>query len=164
MEFDFSLAALNERLRALQLRRENEGLGSGSSSGGGGGGRSHDRSRSHGSRAHSRSQFNAALPTTGSLFFMRPAERKSLCPLCRKEVPSSDLDAHIVMCITKPRVEYNEDKLRQDSGECTICLEDMLTGDRIARLPCLCVYHIKCLKLWYKKNPTCPEHPEFFVS
>ncbi len=34
-----------------------------------------------------------------------------------------------------------DDVLSRDSGECSICLDDMFQGDTIARLPCLCVYH-----------------------
>lgn len=33
------------------------------------------------------------------------------------------------------------DVLAKDSGECSICLEDLLQGETIARLACLCVYH-----------------------
>lgn len=33
------------------------------------------------------------------------------------------------------------DVLSKDSGECSICLEDLLQGETIARLACLCVYH-----------------------
>lgn len=33
------------------------------------------------------------------------------------------------------------DVLNKDSGECSICLEDLLQGETIARLACLCVYH-----------------------
>lgn len=29
----------------------------------------------------------------------------------------------------------------KDTGECAICLEELLQGDTIARLPCLCIYH-----------------------
>ena len=76
MEFDFSLASLNQRLRALQLRRENEESGSGSSSGGGASSSRH-RSRSHSSRSHSRNQYSSSLPAS-SFFFMRPAERSKL--------------------------------------------------------------------------------------
>ena len=36
-----------------------------------------------------------------------------------------------------------EDVLTEDKGECVICLEDMLNGEKIARLPCLCIYHKK---------------------
>ena len=34
-----------------------------------------------------------------------------------------------------------EDVLADDKGECVICFDDLVKGDTIARLPCLCVYH-----------------------
>lgn len=34
-----------------------------------------------------------------------------------------------------------EDVLKDDKGECVICLEELTQGDTIARLPCLCIYH-----------------------
>ena len=36
---------------------------------------------------------------------------------------------------------FAEDVLTETKGECIICLEDLLKGHVIARLPCLCVYH-----------------------
>ncbi|XP_078395551.1 E3 ubiquitin-protein ligase znrf2-like isoform X2 [Cetorhinus maximus] len=63
------------------------------------------------------------------------------CPVCSKFVSSDEMDLHLVMCLTKPRVTYNEDVLSKDTGECAICLEDLQQGDTIARLPCLCIYH-----------------------
>lgn len=76
-ELDFSLASLNERLRALQLRQESEANGGSSSITGGVSG-SNDRHpvRSHatGSRSGSR-QMSASA---GSLFFMRPSVRSEL--------------------------------------------------------------------------------------
>ncbi|KAJ8334593.1 hypothetical protein SKAU_G00402320 [Synaphobranchus kaupii] len=63
------------------------------------------------------------------------------CPVCSKFVASDEMDLHLVMCLTKPRVTYNEDVLAKDSGECAICLEELVQGDTIARLPCLCIYH-----------------------
>ncbi|XP_028391692.1 E3 ubiquitin-protein ligase znrf2-like [Dendronephthya gigantea] len=81
------------------------------------------------------------------------------CPVCSKFVQSDDVELHFVMCLTKPRLAYNADILSQDSGECVICLEDLLAGEKIARLPCLCIYHKKCIDKWFKKNRTCPEHP-----
>ena len=29
------------------------------------------------------------------------------CPVCHKMVPSDDVECHLVMCLTKPRVNYN---------------------------------------------------------
>lgn len=36
---------------------------------------------------------------------------------------------------------FADDVLTKDAGECVICLEELLQGDTIARLPCLCIYH-----------------------
>ncbi|MGH0124529.1 UNVERIFIED_CONTAM: hypothetical protein FKN15_074127 [Acipenser sinensis] len=63
------------------------------------------------------------------------------CPVCSKFVSSDEMDLHLVMCLTKPRITYNEDVLTKDAGECAICLEELVQGDTIARLPCLCIYH-----------------------
>ncbi|KAJ8268284.1 hypothetical protein COCON_G00134560 [Conger conger] len=81
------------------------------------------------------------------------------CPVCSKFVASDEMDLHLVMCLTKPRITYNEDVLAKDSGECAICLEELVQGDTIARLPCLCIYHKGCIDEWFEVNRSCPEHP-----
>ncbi|VDL61729.1 unnamed protein product [Hymenolepis diminuta] len=81
------------------------------------------------------------------------------CPYCKRLVPGDDFELHFTMCLTRPRVTYNEDTLQSDKGECSICLEDMKAGDKIARLPCLCIYHKHCIDDWFKRKQTCPEHP-----
>ncbi|CDQ76084.1 unnamed protein product [Oncorhynchus mykiss] len=52
-----------------------------------------------------------------------------------------------------------EDVLSKDAGECAICLEELVQGDTIARLPCLCIYHKGCIDEWFEVNRSCPEHP-----
>ncbi|KAJ8273167.1 hypothetical protein GJAV_G00098380 [Gymnothorax javanicus] len=81
------------------------------------------------------------------------------CPVCSKFVASDEMDLHLVICLTKPRITYNEDVLTKDSGECAICLEELVQGDTIARLPCLCIYHKGCIDEWFEVNRSCPEHP-----
>lgn len=81
------------------------------------------------------------------------------CPVCSKFISSDEMDLHLVMCLTKPRVTYNEDVLVKDAGECAICLEELVQGDTIARLPCLCIYHKGCIDEWFEVNRSCPEHP-----
>lgn len=81
------------------------------------------------------------------------------CPVCSKYVSSDEMDLHLVLCLTKPRVTYNEDVLSKDVGECSICLEELQQGDTIARLPCLCIYHKGCIEEWFEVNRSCPEHP-----
>jgi hypothetical protein len=41
-------------------------------------------------------------------------------------------------------VSISEDMLTEDKGECVICLEELIQGNTIARLPCLCIYHKRC--------------------
>ncbi|CDO92336.1 unnamed protein product [Kluyveromyces dobzhanskii CBS 2104] len=36
--------------------------------------------------------------------------------------------------------------------ECPICFEDMLPGQKVGRLECLCVFHYHCIKSWFKKK------------
>ncbi|XP_072880215.1 E3 ubiquitin-protein ligase znrf2-like [Hemitrygon akajei] len=81
------------------------------------------------------------------------------CPVCSKFVSTEEMDLHLVLCLTKPRVTYNEDVLSKDTGECAICLEELQQGDTIARLPCLCIYHKGCIDSWFEVNRSCPEHP-----
>ncbi|XP_023294830.2 E3 ubiquitin-protein ligase znrf2 isoform X2 [Lucilia cuprina] len=81
------------------------------------------------------------------------------CPVCNKFVLPDDIECHLVMCLTKPRLSYNEDVLSDAKGECVICLEDLNPGDIIARLPCLCIYHKCCIDRWFEVNRSCPEHP-----
>uniref|UniRef100_A0A2S2PS00 E3 ubiquitin-protein ligase ZNRF1 n=1 Tax=Schizaphis graminum TaxID=13262 RepID=A0A2S2PS00_SCHGA len=81
------------------------------------------------------------------------------CPVCSKFVLPDEIEVHLVMCLTKPRLIYNEDVLKDDKGECVICLEELIQGDTIARLPCLCVYHKTCIDRWFEVNRSCPEHP-----
>lgn len=90
------------------------------------------------------------------------------------------------MCVCLP-----EDVLMKDAGECAICLDELLQGDTIARLPCLCIYHkgyelccftlilmlkvwvssefnitvlISCIDNWFEVNRSCPEHPSDWSS
>ncbi|KAK6186423.1 hypothetical protein SNE40_008462 [Patella caerulea] len=81
------------------------------------------------------------------------------CPVCSKFISAEDIECHLVMCLTKPRISYNEDILSEDKGECVICFEDLVQGDTIARLPCLCIYHKGCIDKWFEVNRSCPEHP-----
>lgn len=81
------------------------------------------------------------------------------CPVCKKIVQPEDAQCHLVICLTKPQVIYNDDVLIEDKGECVICLDDLRCGDAIARLPCLCVYHKSCIDEWFKVSRSCPEHP-----
>lgn len=82
------------------------------------------------------------------------------CPVCSKVVLQHDCELHLVMCLTKPTLAYNEETLLEDREvECVICLEEFTAGQTIARLPCLCIYHKSCIDSWFRVNRSCPEHP-----
>ncbi|GMT00838.1 hypothetical protein PENTCL1PPCAC_23012, partial [Pristionchus entomophagus] len=38
------------------------------------------------------------------------------CPICKKRVPSDEADVHLVMCLTRPKITYNEDILCETKG------------------------------------------------
>lgn len=44
------------------------------------------------------------------------------------------------------------------SHECIICFEPFLKDERIARLNCMCVYHLSCIDDWFSRGKTCPVH------
>ncbi|KAM9269012.1 LOW QUALITY PROTEIN: E3 ubiquitin-protein ligase ZNRF1 [Cariama cristata] len=79
------------------------------------------------------------------------------CPICSKSVASDEMEMHFIMCLSKPRLSH-DDVLTKDAGECVICLEELLQGDTIARLPCLCIYHKSCIDSWFEVNRSC-QHP-----
>lgn len=39
---------------------------------------------------------------------------------------------------------------------CNICLENFSLGDQITTLPCIHMFHLKCLSSWLKKSNKCP--------
>uniref|UniRef100_A0A3Q1FFN4 RING-type E3 ubiquitin transferase n=1 Tax=Acanthochromis polyacanthus TaxID=80966 RepID=A0A3Q1FFN4_9TELE len=84
-----------------------------------------------------RLQFSSTWSEHVGLFFSAGFK----CPVCSKSVASNEMEVHFIMCLSKPRLSYNDDVLARDAGECVICLEELQQGDTIARLPCLCIYH-----------------------
>ncbi|CAG60048.2 uncharacterized protein GVI51_H07227 [Nakaseomyces glabratus] len=40
----------------------------------------------------------------------------------------------------------------QGYQECPICFEEMVPGEKVGRLECLCVYHYSCIKSWFRKK------------
>ncbi|KAJ2493344.1 hypothetical protein IWW37_000628 [Coemansia sp. RSA 2050] len=61
-----------------------------------------------------------------------------------------------------PGIKYVSYKLNGDTPllgqECAICFEDFEPGQRVARLSCLCTYHVWCISEWTLRTPTCPVH------
>lgn len=88
---------------------------------------------------------------------------------------ADEYELHVVCCLTKPKLDYNVQilgkstnptlilnnllLLEKHDGECIICYEDLDPGQEIARLPCLCIYHIQCIKDWFKVKGNVPDLP-----
>ena len=79
------------------------------------------------------------------------------CDLCKRVIAFADMESHLIECTSKP---YNEDVLTADCGECLICLDELEANQLVARLPCLCVYHIHCIQSWFRGVRACPQHPK----
>lgn len=110
----------------------------------------------------SRGQINGLLETVQA---WQRATRFALltdlkCYVCHKTIPSDSIELHLLTCLTKPQLIYNEDVLLSDMGECSICFDELRVGNTIARLPCLCVYHKGCIDNWFTVTRCCPEHPD----
>ncbi|KAJ8336514.1 hypothetical protein SKAU_G00377340 [Synaphobranchus kaupii] len=104
----------------------------------------HTSGRGGSSRATARTRGNSARPLSEAwIGVYRVNSRHSTvrCPFCSKPFPGGRIEEHLLSCLTTPPLPYNMDTLNKDSGECSICLEDLLQGETIARLACLCVYH-----------------------
>jgi hypothetical protein len=43
-------------------------------------------------------------------------------------------------------------------SECSICYEDFLQGQNVARMECMCVFHKHCIDEWFVKKHHCPLH------
>ncbi|XP_029515061.2 E3 ubiquitin-protein ligase znrf2-like [Oncorhynchus nerka] len=125
----------------------------------GGRGSSLDQEETDGERGGEHQMMIGSLPLHLSPHLLGGRLKCFLCPVCSKFVASDVMEIHLIMCLTKSRLRYNEDVLVKDSGECAICLDEMEQGHTISRLPCLCTYHKGCIDEWFEVNRSCPEHP-----
>ncbi|SMN18440.1 similar to Saccharomyces cerevisiae YDR313C PIB1 RING-type ubiquitin ligase of the endosomal and vacuolar membranes, binds phosphatidylinositol(3)-phosphate [Maudiozyma saulgeensis] len=55
----------------------------------------------------------------------------------------------LVYKITKDPIK---EERKEEYPECPICFEEMLPGQKVGRLECLCVFHYKCIKGWFTKK------------
>ncbi|CAH8384306.1 unnamed protein product [Eruca vesicaria subsp. sativa] len=56
-----------------------------------------------------------------------------------------------------PKILYSEVKGNSTSTCCPICLGDYKGNDLLRQLPeCNHFFHLKCVDMWLKLNPTCP--------
>ena len=73
-------------------------------------------------------------------------------PESRHEHPT---DKQIVNQLPETYIE-DVNKLDNEKKNCVICLEDFKTGDKAVILPCIHMFHNKCIKNWLKTQNSCP--------
>ena len=49
-----------------------------------------------------------------------------------------------------------ENKLNNNNYKCMICLSNFKIGDKESILPCLHIFHSKCIEKWILRAKTCP--------
>lgn len=90
-----------------------------------------------------------------------PAERESHLHACltQSHPPMMEGNTYIVIRLTEdvtatsPRGTSDE-----TAAECGICYEEFKAGQSVARLNCLCVYHLHCIDEWFGRGHQCPVH------
>ncbi|KAI8816813.1 uncharacterized protein EV422DRAFT_500720 [Fimicolochytrium jonesii] len=112
------------------------------------------------------------------------------CPVCQRpleSLPEEESERHVKECLDRVATpagsvpssapapssfggrssvsgnRYLVQTLKEDieGRECAICFEEFLGGQRIARLNCLCLYHVHCIEAWYQRGTrACPVHYE----
>lgn len=97
------------------------------------------------------------------------------CPVCDREFsprtePLEQFEQHIENCllVSSSSVRLKTSGLfspeiidRPLNEECAICLEVFKSGQKTARMKCLCLYHLECLESWFSRSKGgrfCPVH------
>ncbi|KAG5513642.1 hypothetical protein PMAC_000680 [Pneumocystis sp. 'macacae'] len=99
------------------------------------------------------------------------------CPVCLESfslIPTLlARETHIAECLKNNRFVFDLTLKRRFLSytlppssslvgtECIICFEEMQPGEKVARLECLCNYHVICIKQWISmttSNGGCPIH------
>jgi hypothetical protein len=47
--------------------------------------------------------------------------------------------------------------------ECSICLDKLAAGERVAALECMHIYHPDCIATWFARSKVCPECRDIVV-
>ena len=47
-------------------------------------------------------------------------------------------------------------EIEEETSTCSICLEDLVVGEEVAKVGCGHVFHTPCLATWLKQRDSCP--------
>ncbi|ONI06820.1 hypothetical protein PRUPE_5G083200 [Prunus persica] len=87
--------------------------------------------------------------------------RAAAALLTEEAAVRESLDEAAVLLRPKPASKASVEALEKlvfqgGGGECVFCLEKMVSGDQVTRLPCSHVFHGDCVVEWLKLGHTCP--------
>jgi len=71
-------------------------------------------------------------------------EYKPILPTKRKRIKTEEIDTPSTSAVTAC------------NDNCSVCLDKFNPNVQVRRLPCLHVFHIKCIDKWLKRNRKCP--------
>lgn len=55
-----------------------------------------------------------------------------------------------------PELSFGKNRLEKIQSECLICLDEFKKREMVLMLPCIHLYHEKCIGDWMKNHSTCP--------
>jgi len=86
---------------------------------------------------------------------MEAGRRETDQPVAVREVEAAPAPAKrwAVEALQGERVRSGEG---EEERECVICLERMVVGEEVIRMPCFHVYHKDCIIRWLDRNHFCP--------
>jgi len=109
----------------------------------------------------------SATPTTVSVSPSRPTAAPLSPPLTTSTAATARMAIsvpavpHVVIPNSGGMFNVVQFNTAQDS-ECPICFEEFQPGHIGIRLPCLCLYHDKCITSWLERKPhNCPSHGDY---
>ncbi|AOA60944.1 E3 ubiquitin-protein ligase [Komagataella phaffii CBS 7435] len=120
----------------------------------------------------SSSSVNSSVNDKDRLMNKSTSSLSHTCPVCNESLLTfSDQERidHIDQCIQdnefigSPKgtrtlnrmLVYNYKDVKETPNECVICLDDIVYGDKVGRLECLCLFHYQCIKDWINKKGVC---------
>jgi hypothetical protein len=86
----------------------------------------------------------SSLPAGLPLLFFRPVPTLQ-CPVCSKDIPSSDMEAHMSQCMSRPRVTYNG-----ESSVFHVCLTFLCSCFQLTLLHRTLESAVSALMTWYQ--------------
>ena len=72
-----------------------------------------------------------------------------------ESIKANPLDKEIFDNLVISKIKDVE-KLDNEKKQCAICLENYVNGDESIALPCIHIFHAKCIKTWLTSHNNCP--------